>query len=89
MPGLGFRLDLSYIVSITIAAKFEDMKWRVWQSVGLACLVCQTMLLLRGTGGIYVLQKIFELLRLNLEVVVVKVQLNPVAMLATCSEYCN
>ena len=44
---LGFRLDLSYIVSITIALKFKDMKWGVWQNVGLACLVCESMLFLQ------------------------------------------
>ena len=50
VAGLGFKLDLSYIVSITIAAEFKDMKWEVWQNVGLACLVCKSMLLLRGSG---------------------------------------
>ena len=57
---LGFRSDLSYIVSITIAAKFKVMKWGVWQTVGLACLVCESML--------FPDLKI-ALLRLNLEVV--------------------
>ena len=59
---LGFWLDLSYIVSITIAAKFKDIKWRVWQSLSLACLVCKSMLFPPKKLKIC-------FLRLNLEVV--------------------
>ena len=43
MAGLCFSLDLLYIVSITIAAKFKDKKWGVWQNVGPACLAHESI----------------------------------------------
>ena len=39
------------IMNIIIAAKFKDMKWGVWQSVSLACLVCFQHALARGVWG--------------------------------------